>query len=531
MSEIFLNVFNMSVSASYIIFAVLLLRLFLKRTPKAVNVFLWALVALRLVMPFSIESALSLVPTSEVVEKSALTDEFVLSEISASVSQPGEYASNSVSGFSGTVQAENALDFKRLFSNVFPKIWLIGMAVMFIFAAVSFVRVKRSVKTAVRLCDNIYQSENVGSPFVFGIICPKIYLPFNVSEVDRENIISHEKAHIARRDHILKISAFIISAVHWFNPLVRLSYVLFCRDVELACDEKVIKNMSERKRVDYSQTLLNFSVKPKTASACPLAFGEVGVKKRMKSILNYKKPVAWIAVAAVVLGAVAAVCFLTNPASNTLENIEFLKLKNDAKRVVLNEADSSYNKGAVSEELLDELLSIKISSKESSRDRSEERDKSHTIVLQNENDCKNDTDSGLKIHFNGEFTRVWVDNGVKPTLTYRVINPKNAKEIYDKIKNYQAPVEFEVPLNKKVTVLVWQMAEKSYTCYLVPTDSDEAKQNTVSYNGGVTVAQMKDFLSRNDIPRENVTVRATTNAFSSRYPTLDDSSMEKIFWD
>lgn len=526
MSEIFPNVFNMSVSASYIIFAVLLLRLFLKRAPKAVNVFLWALVALRLVMPFSIESALSLVPTSEVVEKSALTDEFVLSEISASVSQPGEYASNSVSDFSGAVQAENALDFNMLFSNVFPKIWLIGMAVMFIFAAVSFVRVKRSVKTAVRLCDNIYQSENVGSPFVFGIICPKIYLPFNVSEGDRENIISHEKAHIARRDHILKISAYIISAVHWFNPLVRLSYVLFCRDVELACDEKVIKNMSERKRVDYSQTLLNFSVKPKTASACPLAFGEVGVKKRMKSILNYKKPVAWIAVAAVALGAVAAVCFLTNPASNTLENIEFLKLTNDAKGVVLNEADSSYNKGAVSEELLDELLSIKISSKEASKDRSEERDKSHTIVLQNENN----TDSGLKIHFNGAFTRVWVDNGVKPTLTYRVISPKNAKEIYDKIKNYQAPAEFEVPLNKKVTVLVWQMAEKSYTCYLVPTDSEEAKQNTVSYTGGVTVDQMKDFLSRNDIPRENVTVRATTNAFSSYYPRLDDSSMEKIFW-
>jgi len=201
----------------------------------------------------------------------------------------------------------------QLWIPTFAVIWIVGIIALFIYTVISYAKVKRKIGTAVLLRENIYQSENVVSPFVLGIIKPKIYLPFNMNEKDMEHVVAHEMAHIHRKDHLWKPLGFLLLTLHWFNPLMWLGYILLCRDIELACDEKVIKELDHDARADYSQALLTCSVNRRMIAACPLAFGEVGVKDRVKSVLNYKKPAFWIIIAAIVACVAVAVCFLTNP--------------------------------------------------------------------------------------------------------------------------------------------------------------------------------------------------------------------------
>ena len=319
MSEIFLKIINMSISASYIVLAVLLLRLLLKKAPKWINVVLWGIVAVRLVCPFSIESVLSLIPSSEVVSPDIMMDR--TPEINTGIPVLNQVINPVISG-SFTPDPGTSANPLQLWIPAFAVIWIIGMITLLIYTVISFAKVKRKIGTAVLLRDNIYQSENVVSPFVLGIIKPKIYLPFNMNEKDMEHVVSHEMAHIRRKDHLWKPLGFLLLALHWFNPLMWLGYVLLCRDIELACDEKVIKKLDHDARADYSEALLTCSVNRRMIAACPLAFGEVGVKDRVKSVLNYKKPAFWIIIAAVVACVVVAVCFLTNPPAKEV-NLEF----------------------------------------------------------------------------------------------------------------------------------------------------------------------------------------------------------------
>ncbi|MBQ2376833.1 MAG: M56 family metallopeptidase, partial [Clostridia bacterium] len=201
----------------------------------------------------------------------------------------------------------------QIWIPVLTTVWIVGMVALLFYTVISFAKVKRKIGTAVLLRDNIYQSENVVSPFVLGLIKPKIYLPFNMNEKDMEHVVSHEMAHIRRKDHLSKPLGFLLLTLHWFNPLMWLGYVLLCRDIELACDEKVIKELDHDARADYSQALLTCSVNRRMIAACPLAFGEVGVKDRVKSVLSYKKPAFWIIIAAIIACIAVAVCFLTNP--------------------------------------------------------------------------------------------------------------------------------------------------------------------------------------------------------------------------
>ena len=192
-------------------------------------------------------------------------------------------------------------------------VWLAGAAALLLYSAISYWRLRRRVREAVILRDNIYQSENAGSPFVLGIIQPKIYLPYSVDSGALAYVIAHEQAHIRRGDHWWKPLGFLLLTVHWFNPLLWLSYILLCRDIELACDERVIREMGNEQRADYTHALVSCSVSRRSIAACPLAFGEVGIKERAKSVMNYKKPAFWIVLASVVVCVVAAVCFLTDP--------------------------------------------------------------------------------------------------------------------------------------------------------------------------------------------------------------------------
>ena len=315
MSELFIRIVNMSISASWIVLAVLLLRLVLKKAPKWITVALWGIVAVRLICPFSMESIFSLIPSTETISPEIMMD--ATPEIHSGISVLNN-AVNPIITESFTPAVGASINPLQIWIPLAAILWLVGVIGMVIYTAISFWRVKQKVGTAVLLRDNIFQSENVVSPFVLGIIKPKIYLPFSINEQDMAHVIAHENAHIRRKDHLWKPLGFLLLSVHWFNPMMWLGYILLCRDIELACDEKVIKEMDTEQKADYSQALLTCSVNRRMIAACPLAFGEVSVKNRIKSVLNYKKPAFWIIIVAIVISLVVGVCFLTNPTSTNL---------------------------------------------------------------------------------------------------------------------------------------------------------------------------------------------------------------------
>ena len=265
---------------------------------------------MRLAFPFSIESALSLIPSAETIPPNIgmNTTPTINSGINAI-----NNAVNPIISQSNTPMAGASVNPLQITIGIFEYIWIFGMIALALYTAISYWRLHRKVDTAVRYKDNIFQSENVKSPFVLGIIKPRIYLPFNMNGQDLEHVVAHEQAHIHRKDHWWKPFGFLLLTIHWFNPLVWLAYVLLCRDIELACDERVIKELGNEQRADYTQALVACSVNRRMIAACPLAFGEVGVKDRVKSVMNYKKPAFWGVVLAVIVCVFVAVCFLTNP--------------------------------------------------------------------------------------------------------------------------------------------------------------------------------------------------------------------------
>ncbi len=303
MSGIFLKIVNMSISASWLVLAVVLLRMVLKKAPRWICILLWGFVAIRLICPFSLESKLSLIPSGETIVSGQQFDiQTGVPEVDAllvgqQASAPGNQA------------------FPEL--TTLTALWIAGIAVLLTYTAVSYLLLRRKVITAVRLRDNIFQSENVDAPFVLGIFKPKAYLPFRMDEQNREFVIAHEETHIRRKDHWWKPLGFLLLTLHWFNPLVWVAYLLLCRDIELACDEKVIQKMDNENRADYSNALLFCSVNRPSVAVCPIAFGEVGVKTRIKAVMYYKKATLRILIAAGAICAVVAVCFLTNPAKNS----------------------------------------------------------------------------------------------------------------------------------------------------------------------------------------------------------------------
>lgn len=312
MDDVFLKLVNLSISASWLILAVLVLRVVLKKAPKWVMPLLWGVVALRLVCLFSIESALSLIPSAETIPSEIVTEtrEPVLYEQATLDIVTNPTLPSAAEVPVGVSRQQAQVDF-----NIYSILWLAGMAALLVHALVSAGRLKRKLATAILLRDNIYESEFVDSPFVFGVVKPNIYLPMHMDEGTAAYVIAHERAHLARRDHWWKVLGYLVLALHWFNPLVWVAYILFCRDIELACDEKVVKGLDGAARADYSQALLSCAAPGRAVAACPLAFGEGNIKMRVKSALHYKKPAFWVAAAAVLAVVIVAVCFLTNPKS------------------------------------------------------------------------------------------------------------------------------------------------------------------------------------------------------------------------
>ena len=310
MTDVFLGFLNRSLVAAVLILAVLIIRLAFKRAPKWLLCALWALAAVRLACPFSIESVLSLVPSAEPVQPEIIVSAHpaITSGIPAvdAIVNPPLAAAFTPS----PAQSANPL---QIWTFIAACIWLLGIAVLLLYAAISALRLRLRVRTAVRLEGNVYQSEFVQSPFILGVIFPRIYLPYGLPEDAQAMVLAHERAHLRRGDQLWKPLGYLILTAYWFNPVCWLAYLLFCRDIEAACDEKVVRELGEGCKAAYSRALLACSVPRKLITACPLAFGETGVKTRIKSVLNYKKPAFWVILAALLASVAVAVCFLTDP--------------------------------------------------------------------------------------------------------------------------------------------------------------------------------------------------------------------------
>lgn len=320
MDVIFLKLFNRSIAAGWLILALILLRPLLRKAPKRLSCVLWAAVAVRLVCPFSLESAFSLIPSAEPVSPKVV-----------------RYAQEPAID-SGVLAIDDALNpmIRKHFTpapgaSVNPLyiwvmlasfVWIAGLTIMLGYALISYLRIWRKVRESAPLRDNIRLCDAVRSPFILGIVRPRIYLPSGMHEKQALYALAHEQAHLRRGDHFWKFFAYVLLAVYWYHPLVWAAYILFCRDVEFACDEKAVRDMDFDGKKAYCQALLACSMPEKGKLSCPPAFGDGSVKRRVRHVLYDKNPAFWLAAAAVVAGAAVAVCFLTDPKKDSRDEPE-----------------------------------------------------------------------------------------------------------------------------------------------------------------------------------------------------------------
>ena len=315
METIFLEVLNRSISVGWLILFVVVLRSVLKDASKNWRSFWWGLVAVRLVMPVSVESIFSLIPSKETVSPEILYAN--TPTINTGVNAVNEVVNPVITQtFAPAVGA--SVNPLQVVTYVATRVWILGMIALFLYMIISYLRLKKVVAEAVELQDSIWICDHISEPFILGVRKPGIYLPSTLEVTQMQYVIAHEKAHLKRHDNLWKPMGFCLAGIYWFNPLIWLAYYLFCKDMELACDEKAIEGKDVRDRKNYSETLLAFSCDRKFKGTCPIAFGETGVKGRIRYILKYKKPTLLMKAAMAVSIVVVAVCFLTDPKVESL---------------------------------------------------------------------------------------------------------------------------------------------------------------------------------------------------------------------
>ena len=322
MSGIFLKILNLGLAVSWLILAVILVRFLLKKAPKWVHCLLWGLVAFRLICPFTLESAFSLLPSNEVVPVGIVTAE--KPQITSGIPVIDD-AVNPIVERTFTPNVGDSVNPMQVVTAVAGAIWAVGAAGMLFYAVVSFLLLRKRVGISVAVTDGVRACDEVESPFILGMIRPVIYVPSGMTGDTLHFVTSHEKAHLRRLDHWWKPLGFLLLSVYWFQPLCWVAYILLCRDIEAACDEKVIKDKDREYVAGYSEALLRCSAQRRGITACPLAFGETGVKARIKGVLNYKKPAFWVIFVAVVLGLVVAICFMASPKNGFSKNVDRVK--------------------------------------------------------------------------------------------------------------------------------------------------------------------------------------------------------------
>lgn len=341
MGDIFLELFDRSVSAGWMILAVILFRASFRGMPKWVRCVLWGCVAIRLISPFSMESPISLVPGADILHSVVTSYSAAGRTVTGGMTDAGNALSPVLESTSVNHASVDAVQSVTL-ADAAGIVWCIGVIFLLCSAAVSSIRVRHTVREAVRDRDNIYFCDAIKTPFIQGFIRPRVYLPSGLAAGEMRHVLAHEEAHLKRRDQLWKPLGFLLLTVYWFQPVCWIAYILFCRDIELACDEKVIRKLSFDERQDYSRALVSCGQQRRLVSVCPLAFGEVGVKERVKGILNYRKPSRWIVTVALIGCVIIAVCFWTNrPATNPAEGtVEEERASESSEAFVENVTDS-----------------------------------------------------------------------------------------------------------------------------------------------------------------------------------------------
>ena len=310
MSGLFLTILNMSLTANYVIICVILIRLLLKKAPKVIPYALWSVVAFRLIIPFSFESMFSLMPRNTNAVSIPLDIMYQQSpQINSGIEAVDSFISESLPA--PTIGA--SVNPMQIYIEIGAYIWVLGTLVLLIYSLISILILKRQLKSAELIEQNIYEAKNLKTPFVLGLIRQKIYLPVGLNVEERGYILLHEQTHIHRKDHIIKLLAFLILSIHWFNPLVWIAFMLMSTDMELSCDEQVLKVMNEDIKKPYANSLLSLATGRHILNGSPLAFGEGNVKKRIKNVLNYKKPRFWVVIASAIVLIGAGITLLSNP--------------------------------------------------------------------------------------------------------------------------------------------------------------------------------------------------------------------------
>ena len=570
MADIFLKILNISITASYLVIAVLLLRLILKKVPKWIRGILWGLVGIRLVFPFSVESVLSLIPSAEVI--SSDTVKYSTAPAITSGIPIIDNTLNPVIGSTFRADPTQSVNPLQIFTEIAGLIWVVGIAVMLMYAIISTLKIKKHVGESVKIRDNIFMCDAVKSPFILGVIRPKIYIPSGMDSDVENLIISHELAHIKRGDHFWKPFGFLLLSVYWFNPIIWFGYVFLCKDIELACDEKVIKSLGKDEIADYSEALLKFNAPRKLITACPVAFGEVGVKERIKSVLNYKKPAFWIIIVAIVACIVTAVCLLTNPYSdNKIDD----KMKITMDMAIAEHNKSSHDEGNFSTCAYD-IFGVKKHSNKTTI---------YAWVLYEEysfknNEIKNVSGSSCPVVFrvdtskNGDSSayklieywtprdgsyysddikdkfpmKMWskVFNHNVDALQEKCLN--EAKEYFKNsfAENQNSSAKFKKTLQNKypeffglnaesgLTVYIWQTGEWNYRCFLM-SSIDAAKIDlSGAFQKSASIGEMRAILDFYGISKDKITITPVRNPLSSYYvPNLDEAyskKLETIFW-
>lgn len=422
MEKIFVSLLNMSITAGWIVVILVLLRPLIKKLPKWVGCTLWALVGVRLLLPFSFESVLSLIPSVETIPPDIAMQRNPAVHTGISLLN---YAVNPVisQSFAPKTDTLTSINPLQVVEFVMANVWILGIVAMLLYAIISFVLLKRKLRTATKLENRVFESETVHTPFILG---RTIYLPYNLTEEEREYCLLHERAHLKRGDHLIKPFAFVLLSVYWFNPLMWVAFVLLCRDIELACDERVVKELGDTERREYSLALVKNSVERKRIAACPLAFGEVGVKERVKKVMNYKKPAFWVVVAAIALSIVLTVCLLTNPTGMKITYIEGNeRMLDDVYSVnIIVDGDNDKRYANKAEEIVKALKELRVEEHPVSQSRSEDRDSTNRLVI-----GYRDSNPTM-LCFNADCTEVWIDDGVKPSYSYEVKNPEKIQRFF-----------------------------------------------------------------------------------------------------
>ena len=433
MSELFLTVLNMSLTASYVILFVILIRLPLKKAPKFISYALWGVVAFRLIIPFSFESIFSLMPRST---NSVPIPHDIIYQQSPQINSGIEVVDTFVSQSLPVPTIGASVNPLQIYIEIGAYIWILGILVLLIYSVVSVLQLKRQLKSAQLIEQNIFEAKNLKIPFVLGLIEPKIYLPVGLNVEERNYILLHEQTHIHRKDHINKILAFLVLSIHWFNPLVWIAFMLMSTDMELSCDEQVLKEMNEDIKKPYANSLLSLATGRHILNGSPLAFGEGNVKGRVKNVLNYKKPRFWIGAISIIVVTAVGIGLMANPKTVTIETVaDNFSLKN-LERVTFGTLTSGNRimdfSTAKAMEISDFIKELRVNKKEVSLDRGGGRDSTNQIHLAFEGFGNDGMIYDIYFNFNTDFTEVWVDNGVKPSFSYKVKKPGEVKDFFER---------------------------------------------------------------------------------------------------